>query len=105
MMVEFSIIPIGSGEGVSEFVARALVLVDKSGLDYKITPMGTIVEGVEGSWDEVIGLIKECHAEVLKDAARIVTKITIDDRPGRADGRFARKIESVEAHLGRKLKK
>jgi len=102
MMVEFSIIPIGSGEGVSEFVARALVLVDKSGLDYKITPMGTIVEG---SWDEVIGLIKECHAEVLKDAARIVTKITIDDRPGRADGRFARKIESVEAHLGRKLKK
>lgn len=102
MMVEFSIIPIGSGEGVSESVARALALVDKSGLDYKITPMGTIVEG---SWDEVIGLIKGCHAEVLKDAARIVTKITIDDRPGRADGRFVRKIESVEAHLGRKLKK
>ncbi|VAV84146.1 hypothetical protein MNBD_DELTA01-775 [hydrothermal vent metagenome] len=102
MMVEFSIIPIGRDEGISESVARALALVDKSGLDYKITPMGTVVEG---SWDEVIGLIKECHTEVLKEAARIVTKITIDDRPSRADGRLAQKIESVEKHLGYELKK
>ncbi len=102
MMVEFSIIPLGKDEGVSESVARALALVDKSGLDYKLTPMGTVVEGC---WDDVMGLIKACHAEVLKDAARIITKVTIDDRPSRPDGRLAQKIESVEKRLGHALKK
>ncbi len=102
MMVEFSIIPLGKDEGVSESVAQALALVDKSGLDYKLTPMGTVVEGC---WDDVMGLIKACHAEVLKDAARIITKITIDDRPTRPDGRLTQKIESVEKHLGHALKK
>ena len=102
MMVEFSIIPLGSDEGISESVAKALALVDKSGLVYKITPMGTVVEG---SWDEVMALIKDCHSKVLEGAARIVTKITIDDRPSRPDGRLAQKIESVERHLGHALKK
>jgi len=45
MLVEFSITPIGRGESLSEDVARILDLVDRSGLNYKLTPMGTIVEG------------------------------------------------------------
>jgi uncharacterized protein (TIGR00106 family) len=102
MMVEFSIIPIGKGESVSEDVAAVLALVDKSGLDYRLNPMGTVVEG---GWDEVMALIKNCHAEVLKGAGRIVTKITIDDRSSRPTGRLAQKIESVEKRLGRDLKK
>jgi uncharacterized protein (TIGR00106 family) len=102
MMVEFSIIPIGKGESVSEDVACVLNLVDKSGLDYRLNPMGTVVEG---GWDEVMSLIKQCHAETLKGASRIVTKITIDDRPSRPVGRLNQKIESVEKRLGRKLKK
>jgi uncharacterized protein YqgV (UPF0045/DUF77 family) len=32
--------PIGQGESVSKYVARCIDIVDKSGLDYKLTPMG-----------------------------------------------------------------
>ena len=101
MLVEFSITPIGKGESLSADVARVLDLVDKSGLNYKLTPMGTIVEG---EWDEVMGLIKECHMLVRGRAPRVSTWIHIDDRPGRTR-MLEQKIKSVEKRLGRELRK
>ena len=101
MLVEFSITPIGKGESLSTDVAQVLDLVDKSGLDYKLTPMGTIVEG---EWDEVMQLIKECHMLVRGRAPRVATWIHIDDCPGRT-GMLEQKIKSVEERLGRELHK
>jgi len=45
MLVEFSIVPLGAGTSVGSRVAEVLRLVDASGLAYKVTPMGTVVEG------------------------------------------------------------
>ena len=101
MIVEFSITPIGKGESLSEDVARVLDLVDKSGLPYKLTPMGTIVEG---EWDEVMDLIRECHHLMRERAPRVATWIHIDDRKGAA-GRIRHKVEAVEKRLGRELRK
>jgi len=101
MIVEFSITPIGKGGSLSEDVARVLDLVDKSGLPYKLTPMGTVVEG---GWDEVMALIKECHLLMLKHAPRVATWIHIDDRKGAKD-RIRYKVKSVEEKLGRELRK
>jgi len=100
MIVEFSITPLGRGESLSEDVARVLDLVDRSGLDYRLTPMGTIVEG---EWDEVMALIRECHHLVLERAPRVATWIHIDDRKG-AKGRISYKVKSVEERLGRELR-
>ncbi|MCU0970108.1 MAG: thiamine-binding protein, partial [Rubrivivax sp.] len=33
--------PAGKGESVSAYVARILDVIDKSGVDYQLTPMGT----------------------------------------------------------------
>lgn len=41
MMVEFSIVPIGKGASFSASLAKALEIVDKSSLTYRIGPMGT----------------------------------------------------------------
>jgi uncharacterized protein (TIGR00106 family) len=101
MLVEFSIVPLGSGSSISSRVAEVLGLVDASGLAYKVTPMGTVVEG---TWDEVFRLIKRCHRIVLQQEERVLTTIRIDDRKGAAN-RIDAKVRSVEKKLGKALKK
>ena len=101
MIVEFSVVPIGRGEELAASVARLLDLVDRSGLPYQLTAMGTLVEG---GWDEVMGLVRRCHEALSGEGVRVYTHITIDDRPG-ASGRIAGKVRDVETVLGRPLKK
>ncbi|NOX44701.1 MAG: MTH1187 family thiamine-binding protein [Caldiserica bacterium] len=101
MIVEFSISPIGVGESLSRYVAEVIDLVDRSGLPYLLTPMGTIVEG---EWDEVMALIKRCHQRMLELAPRVATRIYIDDRPGKA-GLLEYKTRSVEEKLGRAIRR
>ena len=101
MLVEFSVVPLGSGASISPKVARVLKIVAESGVSYKANPMGTVLEG---EWDKVMGVVKKCHEEVMKDADRVLTSITIDDRKGK-ELRIEKKLESVEQKLGMKLKK
>ena len=101
MLAEFSISPLDKGISLSKYVARSLELVERSGLPYKITPMGTIVEG---DVDEVFDLIKRCHKRMREDCERVSTLVRIDDRAG-ATGRIEGKVKAVEEHLGRELMK
>lgn len=101
MLAEFSIFPIGKDVSLSKYVARSLKLIDESGLPYRINPMGTIIEG---SWDEIMELIKKCHKAILEDTERVSTSIKIDDRKGITNA-LDRKIKSVEDKVGRELKK
>ena len=100
MLVEFSVVPVGSGVSVSPQVARVLKIVAESGVNYKANPMGTVLEG---DWDAVMAVVKKCHETVIKDAERALTRITIDDRKGK-EARIEKKLESVEQKLGMKLK-
>lgn len=101
MLVQFSIVPLGVGDSISKDVAEIIRLVDESGLPYRTNPMGTVMEG---EWEDVMTLIRKCHEEVLRNASRVLTSITIDDRPGKPD-RIIEKIKSVEKRLGREIKK
>lgn len=100
MIVEFSVVPIGRGEELAVPVARVLDLIDRSGLPYQLTAMGTLVEG---DWDEVMALVRRCHEAMRGETGRVFTHVTIDDRPG-ASGRIAGKVRDVEKALGRSLK-
>jgi len=101
MIAEFSVVPLDKGESVSEYVSEMMDIIDKSGVDYRFTPMATVVEG---DWDEVMDLISRCHHEMRKRSKRVVTDIKIDDREG-AKNRISGKIESVEKKVGRELNK
>ena len=101
MLAEFTIFPVGAGTSLSAYVARAVKLVEESGLNYRVGPMGTCVEG---SWGQIMALMKKCHDAVAADSERIVMHIYIDDRNGAKDC-LTRKIESVEAKLGHKVSK
>ena len=102
MLAEFSIVPIGKDESLGKAIAEVLGIVDASGLDYKASAMGTIVEG---DWDAVMGLIKKCHDAAGMTAPRLLTHITIDFRPGKPLDRLEEKLKSVEKRLGKELKK
>jgi uncharacterized protein (TIGR00106 family) len=101
MIVEFSILPVGVGQSLSEHVAVALDIVDNSGLKYRFTPMGTILEG---DYKAIIKVIRKCHLAVLENCDRVVTTIKIDDRK-QAVGEIERKVASVETRLGKELEK
>jgi len=100
ILLEFSMSPLGKGESVSRWVSRSLDIIDKSGVPYRLNPMGTVLEG---EWDDVIGVVKECYEAMRKDCPRISCSIKIDAREGAA-GRLDAKIDKVEETLGRKLR-
>ena len=99
ILIEFSMTPLSKGESVSKYVARSLDIIDKSGLEYRLNPMGTVIEG---EWDEVLDVVKKCFDRMRKDCYRITTTIKVDYRKGKS-GRITAKIESVEKKLKKKL--
>lgn len=101
VLLEFSMYPLDKGEGLSTYVARSLDIIEKSGLDYRLNPMGTVIEG---EWDDVFDVVKQCYKKMEEDCNRISCSIKVDYRKGKT-GRLISKIESVEKKLGRELKK
>ena len=100
ILLEFSMSPLTKGESVGEYVARSLEIIEKSGLDYRLNPMGTVIEG---PWDEVLGVVRACWERMKEDCDRVSTIVKIDYRKGKT-GRLNSKVESIEKTLGRKLK-
>lgn len=101
VLLEFSIAPSDKGESLGEYVAEALDIVDKSGVPYRLNPMGTVLEG---EWDEVMGVVKSCYEQMRKSSKRIGVTMKIDARED-AQGRLDGKIQRLESVLGRELKK
>ena len=100
VLLEFSMSPLGKGESVSKYVSRSLDLIDKSGVAYRLNPMGTVLEG---EWDEVFGVVRKCYERMKKDCNRISCSIKVDYRKGHS-GRLVSKVASVEKTLKRAIK-
>jgi uncharacterized protein (TIGR00106 family) len=93
--------PLDKGESLSPFVARSLEIIDRSGLDYRCHAMGTTLEG---DFDQLIDVVKQCFRAMAEDCNRIECSIKIDYRRGRRD-RLEGKVASVEQKLGRAVRK
>ncbi len=100
VLLEFSMSPLGKGESVGKYVSRSLAIIDRSGVDYRLNPMGTVLEG---EWDEVFEVVRRCYERMRKDCSRISCTIKVDYRRGHI-GRLGGKVASVEKRLKRKLK-
>lgn len=99
VLLEFSMSPFDKGESLSAYVARSLDIIDRSGVPYRLTPMGTILEG---EWDEVMGVVGACFERMREDCKRISVSVRIDYREGKG-ARLKSKVDAIEAKLGRKL--
>ncbi len=99
-LMELSIVPLGKGESVSQYVARCLDLIDASGLSYRLASMGTVVEG---DLPQLLDLLKHCFAALQADCDRVTCTVKFDYRRG-TESRLETKLQSVERQLGRKLR-
>lgn len=99
-LMEFTMFPIDKGSSLSTYVAAVLDIVDKSGLDYRLTPMGTVVEG---EWPDLLSLLDRCFQATQGFSDRISLSVRFDYRKDRSGGMLS-KIASVERKIGRKLK-
>ncbi len=100
VLLEFSMSPFDKGESLSKYVARSLDIIDRSGIAYRLTPMGTILEG---EWGEVMKVVTDCFEAMRADCKRVSTAIRIDYREG-TESRLDSKIAAIEEKLGRKLR-
>lgn len=98
VVAEVSVVPLGTGKpGVSEFVAACVdILSKRRDLEYRLTSMGTIVEG---TIDVIFSVVREMHeVPFAKGALRVVTTLKIDDRRDKSLS-LEGKIKSVRTRL------
>ena len=96
---DLCIIPMGIEEsGVGKYVAKAAQIIEKSGLNYQITAMGTQIES-----DNLKALYEVC-AEVQESifemgVPRVYTVLKIDDRRDLENRTLDAKVETVNKML------
>jgi uncharacterized protein (TIGR00106 family) len=97
MIVELSVVPVGTGEtSVSSYVRAVVKIIEETDLDYQVNSMGTCVQG---EWDEIFSTLKAVHDELAKMGCnRIFTTVKIDDRRDKY-GTMDAKIASLEDEL------
>lgn len=100
VLAEFAMFPTDKGESVSQFVAEILNIIDLSEVHYRLTPMGTILEG---EWEEVFDVIGRCFHHLKEESSRISVNIKVDYRAGELS-RIESKTEKVAKLLGKKLR-
>ena len=78
-MFEVTVIPIGSGSpSISRFVKTALEEIKASGLEHRVTPMGTCIIG---TYAQVFPVLQSIHSKLQSmGVRRIATTIKVDDR-------------------------
>ena len=103
VLLEFSMFPTSpdgrEGASVSAQVSKVIDAIDKSGVAYQLTPMGTIVE--TDTMREALDIIELAY-EQLSDCERVYSSLKFDIRKN-TQNRLKTKIESVEKHIGREI--
>ncbi len=101
VLLEFSMFPTDKGESVSTYVSRIIDHIDRSGADYRLTPMGTVVE--TETLEEALKIIGEAYALLEGDCSRVYSSLKLDIRKS-TKGRLRGKIDSIEEKLKRPVK-
>ena len=97
-IAEVTVVPLGTEDtSLSSYVADCQkVLKQESGIEYQLTPMGTIIEG---ELDKIFEVVKKLHQVPFEAGAlRVSTSLKIDDRRDK-DASMSQKLDSVNKKL------
>ena len=76
--VAIQVLPRSAKMGTYELVDKAIEVIQKSGLKYRVCPFETVVEGY---YDEIMTLLKEIHEVIYANGAEeMITNIKIQTR-------------------------
>ena len=96
VIAEFTIIPLGVGLSLSQYVVKCEQILRESGLKYELHANGT---NVEGDWEAVFTALKLCHESLhVMGVPRIHSEIKAGTRIDRAQS-MNNKVASVQAKL------
>ncbi len=103
VLLEFAMFPTSddcrNGSSVSAQVSKIIDAIDKSGVSYQLTPMGTIVE--TDTMKEALVVIELAY-EQLSECERVYSSLKFDIRKN-TKNRLKTKIASVEKVLNREV--
>lgn len=96
VIMDLTIIPLGVGVSLSEYVAVCERILTEAGLTCELHANGT---NVEGEWDAVMAAVKHCHEELhTMGVPRISTVIKLGTRTDR-EQHMRDKVRSVAQKL------
>ena len=98
VLLEFSMFPTDKGESVSPYVSQVIAMIRDSGIPYRLTPMGTVIE--TSSLDQALGLVAQAYG-ILEQACcnRVYSSLKLDIRKGKV-GRLKGKVDSIRQKIG-----
>jgi len=90
--------PTDVGESKSKYVSKIIKMVKESGMDYKLTPMSTVIE--TDSIKKALKIVEKSYNILEKMGVnRVYSVLKFDIRIGKRD-RLIQKIKSVEDKIG-----
>ncbi len=103
VLLEFAMFPTSDdgreGSSVSKEVSKVIDAIDKSGIAYQLTAMGTIIEAT--SMKEALSIVELAY-EQLEDCDRVYSSLKFDIRKN-CENRLKTKVEKIEKTLNRKI--
>ena len=102
VLLEFAMFPTSDecreGASVSKQVSKIVDAIDKAGVSYQLTPMGTVVE--TNTMREALDIIELAYNQL--DCERVYSSLKFDIRKN-STNRLKTKIDSVEKNIGRAI--
>lgn len=98
VLLEFAMFPTDKqGDSASESVSKVINMIKQSGVKYKLTAMGTIIE--TETLAEALNIVNESYKVLEPLSKRVYSTLTIDIRKEKSN-RLEQKIQSVESRIG-----
>ncbi len=96
-IAQVTVVPLGTGTtSVSRYVAEVAAWLEKNGIKYHLTPMGTVLEG---ETRDLLDIVAQMHEQPFSiGAERVMTLVNLDDRRDKKNTAMG-KVASVKARL------
>ncbi|MGC9375352.1 MAG: MTH1187 family thiamine-binding protein [Bacteroidales bacterium] len=98
VLLEFAMFPTDKGESVSQYVGEVIQMIKESGVRYKLTAMGTIIE--TETIDEALAIVSKSYKVLEPYSNRVYSSVKLDIRKGKSN-RLEEKIKSIESKIGK----
>ncbi|MFP4025170.1 MAG: MTH1187 family thiamine-binding protein [Thiohalospira sp.] len=98
VLLEFAMFPTDKGDSVSQYVSKVIQMIKESGVSYKLTAMGTIIE--TETIDEALEIVNKSYKVLEPYSNRVYSSIKLDIRKEKSR-RIEAKIKSIESKIGK----
>ncbi|GJM63691.1 MTH1187 family thiamine-binding protein [Persicobacter diffluens] len=96
-ILNFAIFPMDKGSNLGDYVSKVIQHIRESGLDYQLTPMGTIIEAP--TVGEALKVVEEAYEILEPISDRIYCVMNMDVKKDKS-GLIKGKIASIEERIG-----